>query len=103
MIFLLLDCIYCEDRAPSDDNCCIESIWIANNTYNYLLSLIGIRNYTLKSPLLVHSYREPPVTQITYSPGDSLRFGPSSKFKRHSYATALTGEKRSLIIGTLRY
>ena len=33
VIFVLLVCMYCEDRAPSDDNCCIESIWTADNTY----------------------------------------------------------------------
>ena len=26
IIFVLLVCMYCEDRAPSDDNCCIESM-----------------------------------------------------------------------------
>ena len=78
-----------------------KSIWIADNTY--LLLIIGIRNYTLKLPLLAHSYGEPHVTQVTFSPGDALPFSPSSKFRRRSYATAFAGEKRSPIIGTLRY
>ena len=33
IIFVLLVCMYSEDRAPSDDNCCVESIWTADNTY----------------------------------------------------------------------
>ena len=48
IIFVLLVCMYYEDRAPSDDNCCIESIWTADNTYR--LSIIGIRDYMLKQP-----------------------------------------------------
>ena len=46
IIFVLLICMYCEDRASSDDNWCIESIWTADNTY--CLSIIGIRDYMLK-------------------------------------------------------
>ena len=46
IIFVLLVCMYYEDRAPSDDNCCIESIWTADNTYR--LSIIGIRDYMLE-------------------------------------------------------
>ena len=29
IIFVLLACMYCEDRTPSDDNWCTESIWTA--------------------------------------------------------------------------
>ena len=46
IIFVLLVCMFCEDRASSDDNWCIESIWTADNTY--YLSIIGIRDYMLK-------------------------------------------------------
>ena len=53
MISLLLGCMYCEDRAPSDDSLtyCIQSIQVADNnmyiqvTYNmYRLSLLDISN-----------------------------------------------------------
>ena len=33
IIFVLLVCMYCEDRAPSDNNWCTESIWTADNMY----------------------------------------------------------------------
>ena len=42
IIFVLLVCMYDEDRALSDDNCCIESIWTTDNTYRLLI--IGIRD-----------------------------------------------------------
>ena len=44
-VYSLCSCMYCEDRAPSDDNCCIESIWTADNTYRLLI--IGIHNCML--------------------------------------------------------
>ena len=31
IIFVLLVCMYCEDRALSDDNWYIESVWTADN------------------------------------------------------------------------
>ena len=90
--------MYYEDRAPSDDNCCIESIWTADNTYR--LSIIGIRDYM---PWLAHSFRQSHVTKVTCSPVDALPSGPSSRFRRCSCAIAHAGEKRSPIIGSLRY
>ena len=66
------------------------------------LLITGIRNYKLKLPLQTYFDRQPPETLGTYSPGDPLPFGPSSKFRRCSYATAHAGENRMSIIGTLR-
>jgi hypothetical protein len=52
----------------------IETIQATDNTYQ--LSIIDIRNYKLKSPLMTHSYRQSHVTEGTGSPGDALPFGP---------------------------
>ena len=43
------------------------------------------------------------MTKGTCSPVDALPSGPSSRFRRCSYAIAHAGEKRSPIIGSLRY
>ena len=43
------------------------------------------------------------MTKVTCSPVDALPSGPSSRFRRSSCAIAHAGEKRSPIIGSLRY
>ena len=100
MIFVPLDYMYGEAGSPRDDDWCIESIWITDNTYR--LSIIGIHDYMLKWPLQARCFRQPYVTKVTCSPVDALPSGPSLKFRRCSYATAHMGEKRNPIIGSLR-
>ena len=43
------------------------------------------------------------MTKVTCSPVDALPSGPSSRLRRCSCVTAHVGEKRSPIIGSLRY
>ena len=66
-------------------------VWITNNMY--WLLIIGICIYMLKWPVQSHSFRQPPVTEITCSPVNTLPSGWSSKFRRCSCAAAYTGRK----------
>ena len=54
----------------------------------YGLSIIGIRDYILKWPLQVHSFRQPHVTIVTCSPINALPSGSSSRFRQCSCAIA---------------
>ena len=94
IILVPLNCMYYETRAPSDNNYCIETIWITNITHCMTIKVFVIT-------AIANAFRQPHVTKVTCSPVDALPSGLSSKFRQCSYVTAHGGEKCSPIIGSL--